>query len=224
MVALALRCVNPTVDAGGLGQVGVKLGAMQEPAHEQPSGPLEQLLADLDSEFGALERVQDERAAVEALRARLGETPLWEQIARRVDHEVTVRFGDTALAGVVVAGYSDFFALRVEAEEHLVRLGPQVSVAFPARSTRPLSPAPTGLARCFTLMLALRELARRREPVRVRLADGNLATGTIEAVGRDYLELAEHDPGEARRTTAVRARRFVGLAAVVLVSPLLPAR
>jgi hypothetical protein len=197
---------------------------MQERAHEQPRGPLEQLLADLDGEFDALQRQQDERAAVEALRARLGETPLWEQIARRVDHEVTVRLGDTNLVGVVVAGYRDFFALRDGSEEHLIRLGPHVSLAFPTRSTRPLGPAPTGLTRCFTLMLALRELARRREPVRLRLADGNLATGTIEAVGSDYLELAEHDPGEARRATAVRARRFVGLAAVVLVSPLLPAR
>jgi hypothetical protein len=42
--------------------------------------------------------------------------------------------------------------------------------------------------------------------------------GAIEAVGADYLELAEDDPGEARRRTAVKARRFVGFAAVVAVT------
>jgi hypothetical protein len=33
-----------------------------------------------------------------------------------------------------------------------------------------------------------------------------------------YLEVAEHDPGEARRRAAVKARRFVGFAAVVAVT------
>ena len=82
--------------------------------------------------------------------------------------------------------------------------------------------APPRLRR-YQFALALRELARRREPVRVALVDGTRVDGTIEAVGSDYLEVAEHDPGEARRRAAVRARRFVGFAAVATVS-LPPAR
>jgi hypothetical protein len=50
------------------------------------------------------------------------------------------------------------------------------------------------------------------------LSTGAAVAGTIEAVGSDYLEVAEHDLGEARRRAAVRARRFIGLAAVVAVS------
>ena len=42
--------------------------------------------------------------------------------------------------------------------------------------------------------------------------------GTIEAVGSDYLEIAEHELGEVRRRVAVRARRFVGFEAVVAVT------
>jgi hypothetical protein len=42
--------------------------------------------------------------------------------------------------------------------------------------------------------------------------------GALEAVGADYLEVVEHDPGEARRKAAVKARRFVGFAAVVAVT------
>jgi hypothetical protein len=57
----------------------------------------------------------------------------------------------------------------------------------------------------------------------VHLVDGTAVAGAIEAVGSDYLEVAEHDLGEARRRAAVRARRFIGLAAVVAVS-LPPAR
>jgi hypothetical protein len=92
----------------------------------------------------------------------------------------------------------------------------------PGRDGRP--PAHTGgAARRYRLSLALRELARRREPVRVELVDGARVDGTIEAVGSDYLEIAEHDPGEARRRRAVKARRFLGLAAVAAVT-LPPAR
>src|SRR5829696_3488570 len=42
------------------------------------------------------------------------------------------------------------------------------------------------------------------------VADGTSCDGTIEAVDSDYLEIAEHDLGEARRRGAVRARRFIG--------------
>jgi hypothetical protein len=72
--------------------------------------------------------------------------------------------------------------------------------------------------RRYQFALALRELARRREPVRIELVDGTSVDGTIEAVGSDYLEVARHDPGEVRRRAAVRGRRFVGFAAVVAVT------
>jgi hypothetical protein len=99
---------------------------------------------------------------------------------------------------------------------------PTVSVTLPAEPTG-LRPAPAAASRRYQFALALRELARRREPVRVELADATRCDGTVEAVGSDYLEVAEHELGEARRRAAVRARRFVGFAVVVAVS-LPPAR
>jgi hypothetical protein len=52
----------------------------------------------------------------------------------------------------------------------------------------------------------------------MELADGTSCDGTIESVGSDYLEVAEHDLGEARRRIAVRARQFMGFAAVAAVT------
>jgi hypothetical protein len=63
-----------------------------------------------------------------------------------------------------------------------------------------------------------REHARRREPITVELVDETRCDGTVEAAGSDYLAIAEHDLGEARRRVAVRARRFVGFEAVVAVT------
>jgi hypothetical protein len=145
---------------------------------------------------------------VAAIYAEVGASPLWEQLARRVGAEGLVRAGPRLLRGTVAASYPDFFVLQAPAGgQHLVRFE-AVSLAL----------APGRGQRRFHLALALRELARRREPVRVELTDGSNAEGTIEAVGSDYLELAEHQLGEARRETAVRGRRFAAFAAIALVT------
>ena len=193
---------------------------MVEP--EEPDPPLRRVFEELEAEFEAGLRHEAEQEAVAAIRAEVGATPLWAQLARRAGTEMVVRAGSRLLRGTLVASYPDFFVLQApDGGQHLVRLQ-AASVALPPGPAT-LQQAPAGGQRRYHFALALRELARRREPVRVELADGGTAEGTIEAVGSDYLELAEHDVGEARREAAVRARRFAAFAAVAFVS-LLPER
>src|SRR6266540_770725 len=174
---------------------------MTEP---EPSPAVRRLFEELEAEFEASLRREAEQEAVAALRAQAAETLLWEALARRVGTEVVVRTGSRLYRGTLLASYPDFFVIRGSSRaQHLERL-------------EPLVPAPR-----YRFVLALRELARRREPVRLELADGNVVGGTIELVGNDHLELAEHDLGEARRASAVTGRRLLALAAVAVVS-LLP--
>jgi hypothetical protein len=198
---------------------------MDEPELPEASASpaMRRVFEDLEAEFEAGLRREAEQEAVAAVRAELGTTVLWEQLARRTGTEMTVLAGARSFRGTAVASYPEFLVLRSgDGAEHLIRHGPGVSVALPPEPLD-LRPTPTPTLRRYQFALALRELARRREPVRVELLDGARVDGTIEAVGSDYLEVAEHDPGEARRRTAVRARRFVGFAAVLAVT-LPPAR
>jgi len=73
------------------------------------------------------------------------------------------------------------------------------------------------VARRLDLRWALRGLARDRAPVHVLLRDGSALDGTLDRVGADYVDLAEHPQGEARRAAAVQGVRLVPLQALALV-------
>lgn len=73
--------------------------------------------------------------------------------------------------------------------------------------------------RRFGLGYALRGLSRDRATVLVTDLDGVVLSGTIDAVGRDVLELSEHAPDLPRRAENVTGRRLVPFSAVVLVRP-----
>jgi hypothetical protein len=74
----------------------------------------------------------------------------------------------------------------------------------------------TSLAARLGLTFVLRDLCRRRVPVDVvTLAARH--HGTIDRVGRDHLDLAEHEVGTPRRQEAVRRTRIVPTTAIVMV-------
>ena len=71
--------------------------------------------------------------------------------------------------------------------------------------------------RRFSLGFALREISRDRAPAVVTDVTGTAYEGTIDVVGKDFLDLAEHPIDEARRALNVRGLRtvlFSGLACV----------
>lgn len=67
------------------------------------------------------------------------------------------------------------------------------------------------------LNYALRGIARDRSPVLVVCRDASTCTGTIDRVGADFLDLAEHAPGEPRRAGAVRGARSLSLSAIAVI-------
>jgi hypothetical protein len=71
------------------------------------------------------------------------------------------------------------------------------------------------------LRAALRGIARDRSTVRIHLTSGNTqfdaVDATIDRVGADFLEVAAHSAGAARRRAEVRETELVPFTAVVAV-------
>jgi hypothetical protein len=106
--------------------------------------------------------------------------------------------------------------------EVLVSLGAVVAVAGLGAGTA--SPADLGIVgRRLDLRRALRGLARDRAVVQCFLDDGSTLTGTLDRVGADFVELAEHPADEVRRRGSVRGVRAVVLGAVAAVRTVRPA-
>lgn len=79
------------------------------------------------------------------------------------------------------------------------------------------APPPAGrLSDRLGLPFVLRDLCRRRIPSDIVTPWARLH-GTIDRVGRDHLDLAEHDPGVPRRDSAVQRIRMISLDAVLLL-------
>jgi hypothetical protein len=67
------------------------------------------------------------------------------------------------------------------------------------------------------LGIVLRGIVRDRRPVDLVLFDGTCLVGTLDRVGADFVELAEHFAEEPRRPGNVAAVRLVATSAIATV-------
>lgn len=184
----------------------------------------EDLEDQLDSEWEA------ERAALdsEAERLRLSRIPLRERlVALAGEGEGSVSFDlcdETVLVGRVRAVGADWVAVAPEPRgvgvlvplSAVVAVGlTQVDVVGSARAAS----AGSALRRRMSFGFVLRDLARKRVPVRVQITTGRSLTGTIDRAGADHFDLALHDADAPRRRGEIAGYRLVSLATVASVRP-----
>ncbi|PWJ54823.1 hypothetical protein SAMN06264364_10527 [Quadrisphaera granulorum] len=161
------------------------------------------LFADLEAQLDAAaddvaamhaERVRAEVAGVE-LRDRLRAAP-GQRLVVRLD-------GGSSVEGVLSAAGPDWLLVREATGEALV---PLAAVALLQGLTRSLAAPPGVVEGRLGLASALRGLARDRSPVTVWLRGHPplVLTGTVDRVGADHLDLAQHPVDEPRRQGAVR--------------------
>ncbi|WP_166531951.1 hypothetical protein [Blastococcus xanthinilyticus] len=183
----------------------------------------QQLFADLQAQFDAAEEAEAQAEWASRARAEMGAVRFADRLGGSTGERVTVTCrGAGPVTGVLVDLGVDWLLLGDErGRDQLVALAAVRSAAGLGRWTAPVQEEGPVRAR-LDLRRALRGLARDRSPVQVVLDDGSVLTGTIDRVGADYLEVAEHPADEPRRSGAVRQVSAVVIGAVAVVRTLLP--
>lgn len=169
------------------------------------AGRWDRLFADLDAQSDAL--VARDRAAEvgELARAEISRLALVDRLGPALGTSIGVRSrGDVRVAGTVRQLGPDWVLLdEGQGREVVLSLDNVVSVTGVGRPSAAPPSGPTPQLR-LGFARVLRGLARDRSPVRVHLVDASVVDGTIDRVGRDFVELAVHGAGEVRRRSEVR--------------------
>jgi hypothetical protein len=125
--------------------------------------------------------------------------------------------GDAPIAGQLTTVGVDWLLLAENAVREV--LLPTRSVLWihglSAVSAQPGHEGP--LAAKLDLRYALRGIVRDRSACSIVLIDGSSVTGTVDRVGVDFIEIAEHPEAEFRRPRTVLSARTIPLSAVALV-------
>lgn len=183
----------------------------------------EQLFADLEAQFDAEESAGERAEDASRARTEVGRLRWVDRLGGARGHVVGLTCaGAGELSGRVADLGPDWVLLVDERRrEHLVATAAVCALTGLGAGTA--VPAQEGVvSRAWDLRRAVRGLARDRAPLRCVLVDGSVLTGTVDRVGADFLELAEHPADEPRRRGAVRQVRTVVLTAVAVVSPAVP--
>src|SRR5215212_7597512 len=175
----------------------------------------EQLFADLQAQFEAEEAAAAQAESGSRARSEIGALALGDRLRGALGLPLVLGCGGAGtVAGTLVEVGTDWVLVEDGgARQTLVATAAVRWVSGVGRRTAATEAA--GLVRGrLDLRRALRGLARDRSAVQIVLDDGGVLTGTVDRVGADFVELAEHAPDDFRRAGAVRGVRAVVLSAV----------
>jgi hypothetical protein len=176
------------------------------------------LFGDLEAQLEAASAAELAGEVAERTRIEAGRVGLGDRLAGALGGSVVVAVpGHGPLRGRLTDTGADWLLLEDDTRrEALVPFAAVLSVSGLSRAAG-TPQEPSRVARALDLRRALRGLVRDRAGVALGLRDGTTVTGTLDRVGTDHVDLAEHPPGEARRAAAVRGVRLVPLTALVVV-------
>lgn len=191
-------------------------GGAQQAGSADTLGPVrwDRLFEDLEARAAAQSRLELDAEVAERTRLERARVTLGERVAGAGGVLLTLRLrGGTVVRGQVEDSGDGWVLLVEEGGRQL--LVPVASVLGISGLGRPRDDT---RARRFGLGSAVRGVSRDRRAVVVRDVDGGSVHGTIDSVGADAFDLAEHPSDSPRRPENVRGTRVIPFGAVAMIA------
>jgi hypothetical protein len=178
----------------------------------------EQLFADLQAQFEAEEAATERAESASRARTEVGAVELADRLRGSLGLPLTLGCGGAGtVTGTPVEVGPDWLLVEDDAaRQSLVALSAVRWVSGLGRRTAAAEP-PGPVRGRLDLRRALRGLARDRSAVHVLLDDGVVLSGTLDRVGADYVEVAEHPTDLPRRAEVVQGVRAVVIDRIAVV-------
>lgn len=184
--------------------------AVDEPISD--AARFDELLAGIAAEAEAADAAALDADFAEMERAARAEARLLDRL--RAQPRVSLELpGGGLVAGLVVAVGRDVVVIAADDGDWAVTAWGISAVINPGEGARVAASASERLG----IASVARAWARQRCVVRLLRSDAGPLDGTIDVVGGDFLELAEHDPGEPRRRGAVKRQVLVPFGAIAAI-------
>jgi hypothetical protein len=176
------------------------------------------LFGDLEAQWAGLELAERSGEVAERTRIETVAIGLGARLHAATGAALRIRLpAEQALTGTLVRTGPDWLLLdEGGGREALVALPAVLAVSGLGRLATVPGSEGRVLAR-LTMRHALRGIARDRSAVRLHLCDATVLDATLDRVGADFVDVALHAPGEARRRREVREVQAVPFTAVAAV-------
>ena len=178
----------------------------------------DELFGDLDAQAEALSTAERAAEIEDRTRFETGQLTLVDRLLPAVGAMLQLRCaGGLSVAGRLDRVHPEWLLVTEDAgREALVAVATLVSIGGLGRwSSAPGSQSVVDAR--LSVRQALRAIARDRSTVRIHLVDGSVLDGTVDRVGADFVELAEHPVGEPRRRDEVTAMLAVAMTSIAAV-------
>ena len=171
----------------------------------------ERLFADLEAQYDAAAQAELAAEVADRSRRELATIRLTDRVRTTVGEVQVGVTGCEPIHATITACGPDWLLAAEGVAEVLV---PLRAVSWVRGLSTVADPATSSVAARLDLGYALRGIARDRAEVTVVLCSGERLTGTVDRVGADFVDLAEHPLGEPRRPGAVRSARTISFDAL----------
>ncbi len=176
------------------------------------------LFDDLEAQAEALAKGELDAEVRDRIRRENALVRLADRLAPSVGATVQVGVhGAGLLHGVLLDTGVDWLLLEETGGREVLVPALSLTSVGGASARAQAADADGAVGKRLDLRWALRGLARDRAGLAVALRDGSTLGGTLDRVGADFVELAQHGTGEARRESAVQGVRLLPIEGIALL-------